>query len=269
MVLYDQYLKINMKAPEAIQNHLKVASNVADAEQIIAAERGLGSYTIATVGNRGIIPLDPLTAIETNFSSIDVLNGTELTEEYDSFAKLLDQDPKKKAIFETLSENDQSMFKAALFANEIASRFFDKNQVDLKTRDSSWIKLDPDDESSYLLKKLSETSDSGYCVERSLFSQEVMARLGQDVKYSVGYYQYWPDEEGEYHAFLGADNGRVIIDPLNLAKGATPIPFGLFLASNEDQTFITNPEQRVMYTDPIGREISYSASPIPAQQLAA
>jgi hypothetical protein len=93
-----------------------------------------------------------------------------------------------------------------------------------------------------------------------------MSRLGEDVQYTVGYRQDWDDESGFYHAFLTADNGSILIDPLMVAQTLNNAqPMGL-LSTSEGKTLIDQPDEVHSYEDIFGNAVNYSASPIEVSQ---
>jgi hypothetical protein len=244
---------------------------IAETTQIAPSLRdSLGSFVMSRVVENTLIPVGinegRLHLIEADFDSIETMAGTNLPELFDGYTERLASNPQKAKLLEalaTLPEQERKLFTTALFAVDMAKEFFGDKPVDKQVRDKvGWHSIATEGADTYNFKKLSETSDSGLCVEYSVFVQEVMARLDVETHFTVGYRQDWLDENGMYHAFLTAGNGKYIVDPLLMAQyPKTTQPLGM-LGAAEEETLISNPQEAVDYTDIFGRSRTYSASPL-------
>lgn len=275
MLLYNhtQISKTKMATQEQLnQEHSYIAARVPESTILSEHEAAthLGSYMLHAIQTGDFIPVNATKAFEADFDNIEALDARAVKEGYATFANQLATDNDKlelRDVLQQLPERQKELFTAAVYATEAARNFFTNKEVNREARDKhGWLPLDPERQDSYALKKLSETSDAGLCVEYSLFVGKVMQELGQQVDYTVGYRQQWPDEEGIYHAMLTADNGKILIDPLLIAQTQrAPVPFGLYQAQGEGMVENTQDKQR--YADAMGRSMTYSASPLPAQEM--
>jgi len=221
-----------------------------------------------------IVPAGSLTkAFEADFGNIPLLVERDMAEELENYKERLVHDPQRAklaAALEALPRREGELYTAALGAVTLAQEFFVEEPVDITLRDTTgWTSIDPSRPDSYKIRRLSETAQNGRCTEYSLVVGEIMRRMGQEMEFTAGYRQDEPHKEGIYHAFLSVRDASVIVDPLFIAE-TTDRPSPLGLMQTGGATIVNIPYGPLAYTDPLGRSIMYSSSPIEAWlQLAA
>jgi hypothetical protein len=257
----------------ALSQHWHIANHVPSVQQLTDASprNEIGSFVMPTVRHGDYIPLDPQYGLEANFHDIDALSADrDLRLEFDIFKE---NNPTRE-LLNGLGEHEQHLVSASLFAVTVATEFFgdifsgDRSEDNRKL---GWTPVDPERSDTLYTKQLSETADNGACLEYSIFTQEVLSRLGEDVALATGFQQPWSNQDGFPHAFLSAAEGRIVIDPLFMAalkRDDSSIPRGVYKSTSEE-TFLSNPTAAVEYMDLAGDTSRYSASPIAAAEVSA
>jgi hypothetical protein len=240
----------------------------------------MGSYIMPKVRNGDYVPMDPWAALKANFEDIEALSpNRDFPAEFNAFKENIfgpSGKPQTQELLNALAERDRDLVTASLFAVSVTNEFFgdlfSSGRTD-QARRSNWAPIDPYRNDSLYTKELSETAEVGVCHEYSLFAQEVLSLIGEDVALATGFQQptAMADQDGFMHTFLSADEGRTIIDPFYMAALNTEdstVPRGIYKSVSEE-TFLSNPTAAIEYMDLAGDTSRYSAAPIAGAEVSA